>query len=104
MSIPMKFFNDARQYAPGSEHNCESILQVLQRVLPPKGHFLKIASGTGEHAIFFASKQPGQCFPSDGNPFDNESFDVVMSSAATRKSKVKNKKSKILIGKALSIL
>lgn len=47
---------DARQYAPATERNREPILQVLKRVLPTQGNILEIASGTGEHAVFFASQ------------------------------------------------
>lgn len=34
--------------------NREPILEVLRRVLPAEGLVLEIASGTGEHAVFFA--------------------------------------------------
>ncbi|MCL2924897.1 MAG: class I SAM-dependent methyltransferase [Trichodesmium sp. MAG_R04] len=71
----MTSFNDARQYAPATERNQEFILEVLQRVLPPTGNILEIASGTGQHAIFFSSRlQPRQWFPSDPNPMLRESI------------------------------
>jgi hypothetical protein len=47
---------DARQYAPATERNREPILEVLLQVLPENGTILEIASGTGEHAVFFASR------------------------------------------------
>lgn len=47
---------DARQYAPATERNREPILEVLLQVLPERGTILEIASGTGEHAVFFASR------------------------------------------------
>jgi Protein of unknown function (DUF938) len=60
---------DARQYAPATQRNREPILEVLLRVLPPSGNILEIASGTGEHAIFFAPRlSPRQWIPSDHNP------------------------------------
>ena len=43
-----------RQYAPATERNRQPILEVLQKVLPDRGTVLEIASGTGEHAAFFA--------------------------------------------------
>jgi SAM-dependent methyltransferase len=45
-------------HAPATERNREPILAVLQRVLPPEGLVLEIASGTGQHAAFFAAALP----------------------------------------------
>ena len=46
---------DARQFAPATQRNRESILEVLNKHLALKRNILEIASGTGEHAVFFAS-------------------------------------------------
>ncbi|MEH2026927.1 DUF938 domain-containing protein [Nostoc sp.] len=60
---------DARQYAPATERNREPILEVLLEVLPKSGTILEIASGTGEHAVFFASKlRDCLWLPTDVNP------------------------------------
>jgi Protein of unknown function (DUF938) len=65
---------DARKYAPATERNREAILEVLLKVLPPTGTVLEIASGTGEHATFFASRlgdnsaSDRKWLPSDPNP------------------------------------
>ena len=60
---------DNRQYAPATQRNREAILEVLLQVLPPEGNVLEIASGTGEHSIFFAQAlQPRKWIPSDPNP------------------------------------
>lgn len=48
----------AKRSAPATERNREPIAGVLARELPPQGRVLEIASGTGEHAVFFA-----ECFP-----------------------------------------
>jgi hypothetical protein len=62
----MAAMSDARQFAPATQRNRDPILQVLARVLPPTGTVLEIASGTGEHAIYFAPRlAPRQWIPSD---------------------------------------
>jgi hypothetical protein len=55
-----------RQSAPAALRNREPILGVLQSVLPDAGLVLELASGTGEHAVFFARHLPGLTWqPSD---------------------------------------
>jgi len=44
--------------APSVARNRDPILAVLRRVLPPDGLVLEIASGSGEHAVYFASSLP----------------------------------------------
>lgn len=67
--------SDTRQFAPATQRNREPILQVLHQVLPPQGLVLEIASGTGEHAIFFApSLTPRVWLPSDRDPVALESI------------------------------
>lgn len=54
---------------PAPERNKQPILEVLKRVLPTSGNVLEIASGSGQHAAFFAAQLPGvQWFPSDLAP------------------------------------
>ena len=43
-----------KRYAPATERNREAILAVLRSSLPDQGSVLEIASGTGQHAFFFA--------------------------------------------------
>ncbi len=60
---------DDRQFAPATQRNREFILEVLSQVLPTTGTVLEIASGTGEHAVFFAPRlAPRKWIPSDPNP------------------------------------
>ncbi|MEO1400640.1 MAG: DUF938 domain-containing protein [Cyanobacteria bacterium J06635_1] len=67
--------HDNRQYAAATERNRESILTVLQRVLPSMGTVLEIASGTGQHAVFFAPRlAPRYWLPSDPQPVLRESI------------------------------
>ena len=57
---------EAKQHAPATGRNREPIREVLARELPPTGTVLEIASGSGEHAIYFAPAFPGVTWqPSD---------------------------------------
>jgi hypothetical protein len=59
----------ARRHAPATGRNRDPILQVLRRILPVQGTVLEIASGTGEHAVFFAAAFPGLVWqPTDADP------------------------------------
>lgn len=58
------FFNPASTptgglHAPATLRNRAFILDVLRRVLPASGVVLEVASGTGEHAAYFAGELPG---------------------------------------------
>lgn len=71
---------DARQHAPATARNREPILGVLQRVLPPTGTVLEVASGSGEHAIFFAPRlKPRIWQPSDRDPVLRASIEAWQS-------------------------
>jgi hypothetical protein len=60
---------DTRRHAPATQRNREPILAVLTRLLPPRGLVLEVASGSGEHAVAFASRLPALRFqPSDADP------------------------------------
>jgi hypothetical protein len=50
---------DARRSAPAALRNREPIADVLAEWLPGRGVVLEVASGTGEHAIWFARRFPG---------------------------------------------
>ncbi|HET6942829.1 MAG TPA: DUF938 domain-containing protein [Sphingomicrobium sp.] len=49
---------DARRSAPAALRNREPIAEVLAEWLPRSGVVLEVASGTGEHAIWFAGHFP----------------------------------------------
>jgi cyclopropane fatty-acyl-phospholipid synthase-like methyltransferase len=47
------------QSSPAALRNRDPILEILRRILPSRGLMLEIASGTGEHAVYFAAALPG---------------------------------------------
>jgi hypothetical protein len=47
-----------RPFAPAAQRNRDPILAVLREELPERGLVLEMASGTGEHAVHFASALP----------------------------------------------
>lgn len=60
---------DARRSAPAALRNREPIAEVLADWLPDSGTVLEIASGTGEHAAYFAERFPRLDWqPSDLHP------------------------------------
>jgi SAM-dependent methyltransferase len=62
-------------HAAAAERNRAPILEVLGRVLPATGLVVEIASGTGQHAVFFARALPALRWqPSDPSPAHLESI------------------------------
>jgi len=58
----------AKGFAPATERNRQPILDVLRRVLPDTGLVLEVASGTGQHAVFFSEHLCGLRWqPSDAS-------------------------------------
>ena len=73
----------AKGFAPAAERNRQPILDVLRRVLPPAGLVLEVASGTGQHAIFFSERIPAlQWQPTDASPEALQSIGAWVDDAA----------------------
>ncbi len=59
---------------PATRRNADAILEVLAEHLPA-GNVLEIASGSGQHAVFFAEHLPLNTFvPSDPDPVHRQSI------------------------------
>lgn len=59
----------SRLSSSAAQRNRAPILEVLKRVLPSEARVLEVASGSGEHAMFFARALPGLTWqPSDLDP------------------------------------
>ena len=64
-----------KKHAPATLRNREAILAVLREELPERGTVLEIASGSGEHAVFFAQNLSNLNWqPSDPAPDALESI------------------------------
>ncbi len=61
--------NAAARTGPAVVRNREPILHVLRELLPRPGLVLEIASGTGEHAVWFCGALPEVTWqPTDQDP------------------------------------
>lgn len=61
--------SDGLPRSPAVARNREPIARVLERYLPQRGTVIEVASGTGEHAVYFAGRFPGIAWqPSDPDP------------------------------------
>ena len=60
---------EAKRTAPATERNRDAITHVLKGCLPAQGTVLEIASGTGEHIVYFAAQFSHLMWqPSDSDP------------------------------------
>lgn len=67
--------SEVRRTSDEARRNARPLGQRLERVLPERGTILEIGSGTGEHAVFFASLRRGWTWqPSDPEPQHRESI------------------------------
>jgi phospholipid N-methyltransferase len=60
---------DALPFSPAAERNKQVILERLQALLPTQGTALEIASGPGQHVVWFAQHLPGWRWqPTENDP------------------------------------
>jgi cyclopropane fatty-acyl-phospholipid synthase-like methyltransferase len=72
-----------RQSSPAAARNRGPILEVLRGVLPPKARVLELASGSGEHGVYFAQAMPGwEWQPSDPDATARASISAWIDEAA----------------------
>ena len=56
-------------FSPAAERNKQAILERLQLLLAPQGNALEIASGPGQHVVWFAEHLPGWRWqPTENDP------------------------------------
>ncbi len=73
-------------HSPAADRNRQPILRMLQGVLPARGHALEIASGTGQHAAFFAAAMPQWTW----QPTDADAASLAVISAYAAEAGVRN--------------
>lgn len=66
-------------FSPAADRNKQAILDVLRGVLPERGNALEIASGTGQHVVWFAAALPQWTWqPTDAMPVAMESISAYI--------------------------
>lgn len=73
---------DARRHSPAVARNTDPLGRILESVFPKTGAVLEVASGTGEHAVAFASRFPELTWqPTDPDVEARASIDAHRESA-----------------------
>ncbi|SIO10576.1 Protein of unknown function [Parasphingorhabdus marina DSM 22363] len=66
---------NAQRHAPATLRNRDAIVEALRDILPESGTILEVASGTGEHAVYFGRTFPHLTIqPSDPDPENHQSI------------------------------
>ena len=84
---------DHRRYATATVRNRDFILDVLRDVLPMTGVILEIASGSGEHVVYFARNFPSFVF----QPSDPETEALLSVVAWVKAARVTNVRAPIVL-------
>lgn len=82
-----------KQTWPAPERNKQPILDVLSRTLPKRASVLEIASGSGQHAAFFAAQQPGWTW----QPSDHDAENLASIAAWVTESQLPNLRAPIRV-------
>jgi hypothetical protein len=82
-----------KQTWPAPERNKQPILDVLSRAFPERATVLEIASGTGQHAAFFAEHRPGWTW----QPSDHDAENLASIAAWVTESQLPNLRAPIRI-------
>jgi hypothetical protein len=80
-------------HSPAADRNKQPILDVLRTVLPASGIALEIASGTGQHAAWFAAALPEWTW----QPTDADADALPAIAAWTSQSGAKNVRAPVLL-------
>lgn len=74
-----------QNFSPAAERNAPFIAAVLDPYLPPEARVLEIASGTGQHGVYFCQQRPDLSWqPSDASPEALASIKAWKEEAALR--------------------
>lgn len=65
-----------RRHAPATERNREPLLKVLRPLISDGDTVLEVASGSGEHAVFFSRQLAVHWYPTDVDPDALASIDA----------------------------
>ncbi|MEL6874832.1 MAG: DUF938 domain-containing protein [Pseudomonadota bacterium] len=63
--------SNTQRHAPATLRNRDAIVEVLRSILPDRGTILEVASGTGEHAVYFGRTFPHLTFQPSDPDLDN---------------------------------
>lgn len=85
--------SDQRRSAPAALRNREPIAEVLREWLPANGTVLEVASGTGEHAAWFAERFPDL----DWQPSDTHADALASIAAWADASRLTNLRKPVVI-------
>ncbi len=73
----------SQRHSPAADRNREPLSKVLERELPPRGLVLELASGTGQHVVYFAQRLSSHVFqPSDPSAEARESVEAYRAAHA----------------------
>ena len=92
--LPGEAASDAdKRHAPATMRNRDAIAAVLADELPPAGLALEVASGSGEHVVYFAARFPDLQW----QPSDPDGAALASIAAWTREARCSNVRPPLLL-------